>query len=135
MLLCVPSIVVTTLHVTMIALGIFPILFELQSLEIGQKPWLVLCTCNTIPFIVFLGDVNGDGGVTVENCIFQQNTCSTIQQVLSFLLNAIHYQMIHHKVHTVRNPVHIVHQVVSFDHCAKPVILKNMELACTRHVT
>ena len=49
--------------------------------------------------LLFLGDVNGDGGVTVENRIFQQ-IAQFDQQVLSFLINPIHYQMIHNKVHT-----------------------------------
>ena len=33
---------------------------------------------------------------------------STIQLVLSFLINPMHYQVIRNKAHTVRNPVHIV---------------------------
>ena len=62
-----------------------------------------------IQFIVFLGDVNEDGGVTVGNRIFQGS--STIQLVLSFLPDPIHYQMIRNNVRTVRNPVHIVYSI------------------------
>ena len=54
---------------------------------------------------MFLGDVNRDGGVTVENRIFEK----TVQLVLSFLINPIHYQVIGNKAHTVKNPVHIVY--------------------------
>ena len=44
--------------------------FCTADLMLRSYTWLVLC--NTIPFIVFLGDVNRDGGVTVENRIFEE---------------------------------------------------------------
>ena len=60
---------------------------------------------------MFLDDINCNDGVAVENLLFQKTAQFWQLHVLSFLLNPIHYQMVPNKVHTVKNPVHIVYSI------------------------